>query len=145
MEEKAAAAVRFEEKRDSGLDIAGGPLTESYEKYVRRMFSPIDQSSKTHYSDMVAELDVGNPLPDLPASVLLRMEQMEEQQTEQHKYSPLELMYDFYDKYGLEEKPYRKYPVYETKASSEYYSLMNQKPRVGDSPAVSYKVSSCKI
>ncbi len=54
-------------------------------------------------------------------------------------------MYSYYDKFGLEDQPYAKYPVYQPKTSSEYYSVMNKTPKIGETPAVAYKVSLCQF
>lgn len=129
------------------LDVRSGPATDSYERYVRRIFAPGALQGKeanrlADFSMIANEINCGNPIPDIPASLLLKMEKMERaDQVDSRHFSPLEMMEKLYGQYGMEESKYAQFPVYQPKASSEYYSIMNNKPRVGDTPARDYKVA----
>lgn len=138
---EAAAAIK-------NLDIASGPFTDNYEKFVHKIFTPAGYAEKSakhlaEYTDMASFYSPDNPLPDIPPSLMSRMERMEDKTDLEHHtiFSPLEMMYTYYSQCGMEDQPYTKYPVYQPKTSSEYYSVMNKTPKIGETPAVAYKVA----
>lgn len=130
------------------LDVASGPFTDNYEQFVHKIFSPAEDAKNSakalaEYTDMTTNFSPGNPLPDIPLSILARMDVMEEGQSETGKriFSPLEMMYTYYNQFGMEDQPYAKFPVYQPKTSSEYHSIKNKTPRVGETPSMYYKVA----
>lgn len=126
----------------------GGPVTANYSEFIQKIFSPANHirrsaSALAEYSDMAYTKEI-------PASLQLKVEQMEaaaefgttrSRVGDSKVFSPMDSMCDLYSRYGLEDKPYAKYDVYEPKSNAEWFSLANRKPQIPDTPSIHYKVA----
>uniref|UniRef100_A0A9J2PWU4 Zasp-like motif domain-containing protein n=1 Tax=Ascaris lumbricoides TaxID=6252 RepID=A0A9J2PWU4_ASCLU len=107
--------------------MPGGPMTASYENYIRSIFRP------------------GNKLPSaetvpISASTMLRMQEhlgssaLDDSLDNILLKSPLESAYSELGLTGLEDKTYRNYPIYMPKQSNEYFSLKHGTKPYIDNP-----------
>lgn len=112
-----------------------GPYAQNYEDYIGKIFRPAN--SKLLISTALSEYSQATEGEKIPASIQLKHERDNDAIWEP---SPLESMFSLYETSGLDD-PMPKYPVYEPKRSSEYYSIANKKPLVTESSAMAYKVA----
>ncbi|KHN74735.1 hypothetical protein Tcan_14696 [Toxocara canis] len=108
--------------------MPGGPVTASYENYIRSIYRP------------GTKLPSAETVP-ISASAMLRMQEhlgfaaLDDSLDNTLLKSPLESTYSGLGLTGLEDTTYRHYPVYIPKQSNEYFSL-----RHGTRPYVSNPV-----
>uniref|UniRef100_A0A914XP76 Uncharacterized protein n=1 Tax=Plectus sambesii TaxID=2011161 RepID=A0A914XP76_9BILA len=122
---------------NSYRDYISGPHASSYEDYVKKIFKPghrLQQSSRDKLQgdnpergiSALSMMRVGNALGK--EALDNRYDDYKTKEDNNIEYSPLDSMYTELSSCGLEDKPYKRYQVYQPKQSSEYYSVMNSRP-----------------
>ncbi|CAI4227508.1 unnamed protein product [Auanema sp. JU1783] len=101
--------------------LPGGPVTSSYESYVKNIFHPSNRLKRDSHQ---MATDKG-----ISASTMLKMERTLGRGALDDKYdddllkTPLEAMYDELGLKSNDNALYRNYQVYVPKQSSEYYAI----------------------
>jgi len=107
---------------------------DNYENYVKRVFTLGYDASK-----ITKSADWANTPATVNEEFLPNADKYAKKLAGIGSDSPLDNMYKLYDKYGLSDKPYKEFEVYQPKTSSEYHSILNKnKPGIYETSSMQY-------
>jgi len=103
-------------------NIVPGPYSQNFEKYVEVLFRPattprLITKALNDFTEEALPQNYKGEISDIPASIQLQVQ----------ADTSLEKMFSLYTKMDVDEtKHISKFPVYQTKQSSEYHALLNR-------------------